>query len=109
MPTYSLAHPFFSLNFFYGADDFFFTNIPAGIELSAIPHLREWLCNTCLEPWTIYEPLERLQRAAKLAQRLSGLHLALPYHRIIPPGMEQRWENARMLPHHLRKLFWRQA
>jgi hypothetical protein len=100
----SLSHPFFSPWFFHEADDYFFQAVEAGKRLAALPDLRARLRRAYLEPWTVCEPMPRLQEALALAQDLAGLHYALLYHRLILPGMEIQWEMRNMLPYHLRRV-----
>jgi hypothetical protein len=57
-----------------------------------------------LEPWSSYEPIDRLIQAYEIARPLSALHNAVIYHRYILPNMESQWEMQRMLPFYLKKL-----
>jgi len=47
--------------------------------------------------------MDRLRQALAVAHRLSALHQALLYHRIILPQMGFRWENEIMVAYHLRR------
>lgn len=63
----------------------------------------ERLTQTYLEPWTRYEPMERLQRIFELAHRLGILYKALSWFDLIThlePGM--RWMHADMALYYLR-------
>jgi hypothetical protein len=93
----SIAHPFFSMNFF--------SDIAEMSEyLPGVPGLRRRLRDAYLEPWTRYEPIDRLIEAYELAQSLSAFHNAVIYHRYILPNMENSWEMERMLPFYLKKV-----
>jgi hypothetical protein len=93
----SIAHPFFSLNFFI-------ESIEAWDLLPSQADTRARLRDAYLEPWTAYEPIERLVAAFELAQQVAPFHYAAIYHRSILPAMENRWEMERMVPFFLRML-----
>ena len=93
----SIAHPFFSLNFFSDLTEL-------NHYLPDVPGLRLRLRNAYLEPWSGYEPVDRLIQAYEIAQPLSALHHAVTYHRYILPNMANKWEMQRMLPFYLKKL-----
>lgn len=95
----SVTHPFFDMLFFLSESD------------KIDPHIgskeaRERLLRAYLQPWTVFEPEERLMKAMSLALPLSALHRALVYHRVILPSVEARaqWEMENMLPFYLRFL-----
>jgi hypothetical protein len=90
----SIAHPFFSMNCLG----------EAGMQFPDAPGVRARLRDAYLEPWTTFEPAERLRTAYELALKLSPLHHALIYHRTILPNMENRWEMSNMLPFYLKPL-----
>jgi hypothetical protein len=83
----SLAHPFFSAANFLEFDDIPHTLLP-------ISDLRTRLRDAYLEPWTIYEPIERLAAAFTLAQQVAPVHHALTYHLLVLPAMESLVEDA---------------
>ncbi len=63
----------------------------------------ERLRQAYLVPWTIYEPIERLQPAFTLAHRLGSVYKALTWYRIISqfePSM--RWMHADAALYYLR-------
>lgn len=93
----SVSHPFFSLHLFFAFQDF--ENC-----LPDIPDVQARLRDAYLAPWTVYESMERLRAAFELAQHITPVHTALLYHRIILPGMEQRWEMHYMIPWFLKSL-----
>jgi len=66
----------------------------AGLE-----HLRQ----AYLAPWTAYAPMERLQRALALAQRLASVYKALNWYRLVTwlPA-DQRWAHADVPAYFLR-------
>ncbi len=91
----SVSHPFFSLWFMleelqYGA--------PHMIDHSAA------LRDAYLEPWTDFEPMDRLIEAFELAQPLASFHRASVYHDTIMPAVDIRWEWERMVPYCLKRL-----
>jgi hypothetical protein len=93
----SIAHPFFSMNLF--------TESSEGAEFwPSDADRRVRLRDAYLEPWTAYEPMERLVAAFELAQAVAPLHYAALYHRSVLPAMENRWEMERLVPFYLRKL-----
>jgi hypothetical protein len=57
-----------------------------------------------LEAWGAFAPLDQLRRALELARPLTPLHLALLYHQVILPWLEDKWEMERMLPFYVRKV-----
>ena len=93
----SIAHPFFSMNFFQSEEELrqFFPDNP-----TALSRLRD----AYLEAWAEFEPRERLVQAFELAQRLAPLHLALIYRNVILPNMEVKWEMEAMVPYYLKML-----
>ena len=93
----SIAHPFFSLNFF---DDI----MQMEGYLPDVPNLRERLRNAYLGPWTVYAPLADLVEAFELARPLAAIHNALIYQQSILPGVEQGWEMHYMPAFFLKKL-----
>jgi len=93
----SIAHPFFSLNFF---DDI----MQMEGYLPDVPNLRERLRNAYLGPWTVYAPLVDLVEAFELARPLAAIHNALIYQQSILPGVEQGWEMHYMPAFFLKKL-----
>lgn len=88
----AIAHPFFSLILFL--ED-------AAQALPHVPDLRDRLLHAYLQPWTIYEPIERLRSAFDLAQMLAPIHYAVTYHQYVLPHMEARWEMHNMVPFYL--------
>lgn len=95
----SLSHPFFSLNFFYDTEAEEMKTHFSDTRAACI-RLRD----VYLEPWTIFEPMDRLREAFELAYKLSSLHFALNYHKLILPKMEVKWEMHYMLPYFLKQL-----
>jgi hypothetical protein len=93
----SIAHPFFSMNFFCDPGEL-------ADYLPDAPGLPQRLRDAYLEPWTIYEPPDRLLQAYEIARPLSALHHAVIYHRYVLTNMEHSWEMRRMLPFYLKKL-----
>ena len=93
----SIAHPFFSMNFFCDLTEI-------GDYLPSAPGIYTRLRDAYLEPWSSYEPIDRLIQAYEIARPLSALHNAVIYHRHILPNMENQWEMRRMLPFYLKKL-----
>jgi hypothetical protein len=89
----SITHPFFSLTVFYGE---------GGVTLPNAPHVEARLRDAYLQPWTRFEPLDRLRSAFELAQVLAPLHGALGYYTHILPNMEHKWEMENMPPFFLR-------
>lgn len=69
-----LTHPFCSL--FIALRD---AKYNLEYDEQALDHLRE----AYLAEWTIYEPMEHLQRAFELAYRLGSLHRALTWYRFL--------------------------
>lgn len=70
----SVAHPFFSL----GSLEYYLEYV-----LPDMRDMRTRLRDVYLEPWTAYEPMERLLEAFELARPLSALHTAFTIYRII--------------------------
>jgi hypothetical protein len=93
----SVAHPFFSFLLFMP---------DATHRLSHVPDARRRLRDAYLEPWTAYEPMERLIDAFELAQPLAALHHALLQHRVVLPNLEpsSRWELEGEIPWDLKFL-----
>jgi hypothetical protein len=93
----SVAHPFFSFLLFMP---------DATHRLSHVPDARRRLRDAYLEPWTVYEPMERLIDAFELAQPLAALHHALLQHRVVLPNLEpsSRWELEGEIPWDLKFL-----
>lgn len=83
----SISHPFFSLILFYGE---------SGVELPNAPQVEARLRDVYLQPWTRFEPPDRLHAAFNIAQVLAPLHGALGYYTHILPNMERKWEMANM-------------
>ena len=101
----TISHPFFSLCYFFGDREALGAELlRCGEDGIDAGDLCCRLTAAYLQPWTAFEPLSRLRSLLTLAHRLVGLHLALLYHRHILPGIEQRWEMHRMLPHFLRRV-----
>lgn len=92
----SISHPFFSL-YKYLLNEKMEQNMPN--EHGVLERLME----AYLEPWTEFEPMNRLLELFQISGRIAGLHFALMYYQRILPGMEIKWENHRMLPYHLRE------
>jgi hypothetical protein len=91
----SISHPFFSLWFLleelqYGA--------PKMVEHQLA------LRDAYLEPWTEFEPMDRLTEAFRLAGPLASLHQAAISHDTIVPASEVRWEWEKMVPYCLKRL-----
>jgi hypothetical protein len=93
----SVAHPFFSLLLFFEY---------AQLEqwLPAAPEVRQRLLDAYLEPWTVYEPMDRLRAAFDLAQTLASLHHAALYQQRVLPNLEDPWEWEAMAPWFLKML-----
>jgi hypothetical protein len=72
--------------------------------LPSVPDASVRLRHAYLEPWTIYEPMDRLIAAFELSQALAALHIAVTYQRFILPNLETgaEWEAA--APWFLRRL-----
>jgi len=70
----SVAHPFFSL----GSFEYYLEYV-----LPDMRDMRTRLRDVYLEPWTAYEPMERLLEAFELGRPLSALHTAFTVYRII--------------------------
>ncbi len=91
---YCLAHPFSSL---------FIALRVAKYVLDYDETALEQVRRAYLETWTDFTSMERLERAAALAQRLGMAHKALFWHDFVawlPP--EQRWEHEDAAPYFLR-------
>lgn len=88
-----VAHPFFSLGWLFTMLEWVFPG-ESGV--------RARLRDAYLEPWTVYEPLNRLRQAYALAEPLGFLHLALHYHRFLLPSVEVSWDMPRLIPRFLR-------
>lgn len=91
----SITHPFFSL-------PLLFDDSPAALMVR--PQQNQRLRAAYLDPWQVYEPMERLEQALELAEQLAPVHHALLYHVMILPNMEARWEMVNMVAHYLRML-----
>jgi hypothetical protein len=93
----SVAHPFFSLLPFFA-----YAEMTQGMPPA--PEAPARLRHAYLEPWTIYEPMERLVAAFDLSQALAALHIAVAYQRFILPNLESRAEWEAAAPWFLRRL-----
>jgi Phosphotransferase enzyme family len=86
-----IAHPFFELT----------TIIDTVFDDSVLPHetpVRTPLRDAYLEPWTAYEPMERLVEAFEVSRPLGALHQAMSYMWILMNVAEDaRWELERGL------------
>jgi hypothetical protein len=93
----SVAHPFFSMYLFfaYGAEEDRFPTLP-----DAWTRLRD----AYLEPWTIFEPMERLLAAFELSQALAAVHGAVFYQQFVLPHLETRQEWEAMAPWLMKRL-----
>ena len=91
-----LAHPFFSLLELTLSVDF-----QAG--LSQVADARARVRDAYLDPWTRYEPRDRLVRACELSQQLAALHLAANYRRWLPM-IETVWDLRELIPFFLKLL-----
>lgn len=88
-----LAHPFFSMA----------AVIEHQADFPKVPDAASRLLDAYLEPWTVFEPMERLRETFAIAQTLAAVHLAWSYHRIIAHLEEDaRWEMGGAVPHYLR-------
>jgi hypothetical protein len=83
---YCLGHPFCSLFVSLRAARYVLEYDEAGMEL---------LRQAYLTPWTAFAPMERLQQAFALAQRLGSVYKALNWYRFLSwlPA-DQRWAHA---------------
>ncbi len=68
------------------------------------PQQNQRLREAYLDPWQVYEPMERLEQALELAEHLAPVHHALLYHAMILPNMEASWEMVNMVAYYLRML-----
>jgi aminoglycoside phosphotransferase (APT) family kinase protein len=68
-----IAHPFLDLAVITGSNN----------SGKLTPEERDRLCDTYLEHWTAYVPMEYLREAARLALVLGALHQAVSYKQII--------------------------
>lgn len=93
----SVAHPFFSMFPFFA-----YAEMLQG--LPSVPDASARLRHAYLEPWTIYEPMDRLIAAFDLSQALAALHIAVTYQRFILPNLETRAEWEAAAPWFLRRL-----
>lgn len=93
----SLSHPFFSLSAFEEILDM------EGY-LADVPNLASRLRTAYLGPWTVYEPMKRLQEALALAHPLAAAHNALFYRNTVLPNMPESWEMHYMTPFYLKRL-----
>jgi len=78
----SVAHPFMSIIPF----------LNAAIREESFPEMegaRERLLQAYLEPWTRFEPMDRLREAFGLCEALGMLHQALYFHETILPHAEE--------------------
>lgn len=101
----TISHPFFSFCYYFADEQ----AIAGELAQHGCSHLDaatvcSRLRDAYLEPWTAFEPMDRLRSLLRVAGCLVGLHLALLYHECILPGIQQRWEMHRMLPHFLRRV-----
>lgn len=93
----AIAHPFFSLSLF-------FRSIEQEGWFPNISQVRSRLETAYLEPWRVYEPMNRLLEAFELAQILEILHHAITYHQILLPTIEDKSKWAAIAPFHLKTL-----
>jgi hypothetical protein len=93
----SVAHPFFSM--------FLFSRY-AEMEqrFPPVPDARARLREAYLEPWTVYESMDRLIAAFELAQLLAAVHGAVFYQQFVLPHLEVREEWEAMAPWFLKLL-----
>jgi hypothetical protein len=87
----SVAHPFYCMFLFFA-----YTRMEEC--LAAHTDMRARLRDAYLEPWTVYEPMERLREAFEISQRLAALHIATMYQQAILPNLEDRNEWQAMAP-----------
>ena len=83
-----LAYPFFSLLELTLSVDF-------QEGLSQVADARARVRDAYLDPWTRYEPRDRLVRACELSQQLAALHLAANYRRWLPMICSLRFASRR--------------
>ena len=89
-----LGHPFCTLFVSLRVATYVLKYDEAGLEL---------LCQAYLKPWVAFAPMERLQRAFALAQRLGSLYKALNWYRLVTwlPA-DQRWSHQDSVSYYLR-------
>lgn len=91
----ALAHPFYSLIIVLR-----YAKLVLDFEDAALVRMRD----TYLQAWTIYESMERLLEAFRLAQRLGLLCRALTwYHTVSHLEASTKWEAEQTVPHGLRR------
>jgi len=93
----AIAHPFFSLSLF-------FRSIEQEGWFPNLSQVQSRLATAYLEPWTVYEPMDRLLTAFELARILEVLHHALTYHQILLPTIEDKSQWTAIAPFHLKTL-----
>lgn len=94
----SITHPFFSLRTT-------FVSLENTLSLDQASPKFERLRDRYLEPWTVYEPIERLIAALELSQRLAPIIAALRWYAAISSlGEVDRSDYAEAIPSLLREL-----